>query len=95
MLESLLILVIIALMCEAVVETLKMTFEKGKFKVDRIIALAVGVLIALVTNADLLSLTGITSKVPIVGVILTGILISRGANFIHDLISKLGVKKIE
>ena len=83
------VLVVIALICEAVWETLKMVWQEGKVSVDRIGALAVGLIIAFVTGADLLNLAGIPVTIPYVGIALTGILISRGANFIHDLLKKI------
>lgn len=82
-------LVVLALIAEAVWETLKMVWQENKFSIDRIGALAFGLLIAFVTGADLLSLISIPAKVPYVGIALTGILISRGANFVHDLLKKI------
>lgn len=82
-------LIILALICEAVWETLKMVWQEGKLNIDRIGALVFGLLIAFVTNADLLALINIPATAPYVGVALTGILISRGANFMHDLLKKI------
>lgn len=79
-------LLIVALMAEAVWETLKMLWQSGKFSVDRSGALAVGLLLAIGTRLDLLAFVNIPVFIPYLGVILTGILISRGANFIHDLL---------
>jgi hypothetical protein len=36
-----------------------------------------------------MKLVGIPMAIPILGVILTGILISRGSSFMHDLIEKV------
>ena len=82
-------LVIIALICEAVWETLKMVWQEGKLSIDRIGALVIGLLIAFGTNCDMFQLLKIPVVIPYVGIILTGILISRGANFVHDLLIKL------
>ena len=82
-------LVILAMIGEAIWETLKMVWQEGKLNIDRIGALAFGLLIAFVTGADLLNLISIPAKVPYVGIALTGILISRGANFVHDLLKKI------
>jgi hypothetical protein len=80
-------LFVVAFLGEAIWETLKMIWEDGKASIDKIGALVVGLIIAFVTGADLLALTGLPVKVPYVGIVLTGILISRGANFVHDAIS--------
>lgn len=82
-------LVIIALLGEAIWETLKLIWDKGKFSWDRIGALVVGLIVAIGTGFDIFTLSGIPISIPYVGLILTGILISRGANFVHDLLSKL------
>lgn len=53
------------------------------------IATAVGVVVALVFNVDLFALVGIHAVIPYGGVILTGILIGRGSNYVNDLVSTL------
>ena len=87
--EKLLMLVVIAIIAESVWETLKMTWQDGKVKVDRVGALVVSMLIVFGTRLDMLSLLGIETVIPFLGIILTGILISRGSNFIHDLLVRL------
>jgi ABC-type transport system involved in cytochrome c biogenesis permease component len=82
-------LLLLALICEAVWETLKLVWEKGSLNIDRVGAIVIGLTIAFGTGADLLSLVDIPLFVPYVGTALTGILISRGSNFIHDLLKKL------
>ena len=83
--EKLIMLVVVAIIAESVWETLKMTWQDGKVKVDRVGALVVSMLIVFGTRLDMLSLLGIETVIPFLGIILTGILISRGSNFIHDL----------
>lgn len=86
---NILSIVILALIGEAVWETLKMVWQEGKISIDRIGALVIGLLLALGTNLDILHLVGIEMQYKLIGVILTGILISRGANFMHDLIQSV------
>ncbi|MBS4959161.1 MULTISPECIES: hypothetical protein [Clostridium] len=88
--EKLLVIVVVALIAESVWETLKMTWQEGKVSIDRIGALVVALLLAIGTRLDLLSLLDIKTSIPYLGVVLTGILISRGSNFIHDLLVKIG-----
>lgn len=87
--DKLLILIILGIEVEAVWETLKMTWQDGKVSVDRIGALIVGLLIAIGANIEINKLLGIEIIFPYVDTILTGIIISRGSNFIHDLINKI------
>lgn len=92
--ESLIIIVLIALVGESVWETLKMVWQDGKISVDRIGALVVALLLSIGTRLDILSLLNIKTSIPYLGIILTGILISRGSNFIHDLLVKISNIKV-
>ena len=82
-------LIVVALISEAIWETIKMTWQQGKINIDRIGALVIGLLLAFVTGLDMLKLLNISSRISPVGIFLTGILISRGSNFIHDLLSSI------
>lgn len=93
--EKLIMLVVIAIIAESVWETLKMTWQDGKVKIDRIGALVVSMLIVFGTRLDILALLEIETVIPFLGIILTGILISRGSNFIHDLLVRLNNKNTD
>lgn len=83
-------IIVISMLCEAVWESLKMVWQGEKhLTLDKFGALVMSVLISFATGLDLLVLLEIDSSIPYIGVLLTGILLSRGANFLHDLISKL------
>ena len=82
-------LIILSILAEAIWENLKMIWEKGKFNWDRLGALVLSIILAVVTKADLFELLRLNIFIPILGSIFTGILISRGANFIHDLLKKI------
>lgn len=88
--EKLLIIIMVALIAESVWETLKMTWQEGKISIDRIGALIVALVLCVGVRLDILALLGINTTIPFLGVILTGVLISRGSNFIHDLLVKIG-----
>lgn len=47
-------------------------------------AAAVGVLLCLAYQADMLSLAGLYTSWPWFGYVITGLLVGRGANFVHD-----------
>ena len=91
--ENIIILLVTSILVESIWETLKMTWQNGKLSIDRVGALVVGIVMALITKLDILDVLGIKCVIPIVGYILTGVLISRGANFMHDLIRKVGLEK--
>lgn len=91
--ENLFTILIVALIAESVWETLKMTWQQGKICIDRIGALVVSLVICFGVRLDILTLLEIKITIPYLGIVLTSILISRGSNFIHDLLVKLGQGK--
>lgn len=82
-------LIILALLSEAIWENLKMIWENGKFSINRLGALILSIIIAVGTKIDLFELLNLNMFIPILGSVFTGILISRGANVIHDLLNKI------
>lgn len=81
-------LIIIAILVEAIVENIKTTYENG-INATRIIALILAIVICILTQTGIFLLLGIDFTLPIVDYILTGIVVSRGANFVNDIISKI------
>ncbi|NLB90112.1 MAG: hypothetical protein GX786_02680 [Clostridiales bacterium] len=53
------------------------------------VSLGLGVLFCILGGIDIVREAGLSLSVPLVGSIITGILISRGSNFLHDLWQKL------
>lgn len=49
-----------------------------------------GCLLCLAYRADLLALAGLGDGPPLVGYAVTGIVVGRGANYLHDLVSRWG-----
>lgn len=91
---SIVTIITIALLVEAIWETLKMVWQEGKINVNTIGALIVGIAVSILAKIDIFAMQGISLSIPLIGWILTGILMSRGANFIHDLFNKLGDKEV-
>ena len=88
-----LIVAVAALFVEALVETIKPLWdpEKRKELPDRGAALGVGMLVSVLGGFDVFEAVGIplTYFAPLgawPGLVLTGILFSRGAGFIHSII---------
>lgn len=81
-------ILLIATFVEALIQTVKPIYDKEKgWNIDIIVALVLGVAVCLVTGIDLFTVVGLDPVVPYVGSVLTGILISRGANVAHELIA--------
>lgn len=81
--------IVITLLAETVWENLKMVWQNGKISIDRIGALIISVIISVATQLDIFAILNFGIVVPFIGSFLTGILISRGANVVHDLLSKI------
>jgi hypothetical protein len=82
-------LVIVAILVEAIWENIKMVFPNKKFSISMLGSLLVSILICVLTKVDIFPVVGLTISVPVIGSILTGIIVSRGANFVNDLFTKL------
>ena len=84
-------LFVLALLVEAVIETFKPLWEPEKRTFGFFASLVGGILAAVVINylagLDLFAWLGVPLSPAIAGVLLTGVLISRGSNFVHDLIA--------
>lgn len=82
-------LVLIAILIEAIWENLKMTYDQRKLNINMIGSLLLGILICILAKVDVFAIVGINLIIPFIGYILTGIIVSRGANFVNDLFKKL------
>lgn len=82
-------LLILAVLVESLVQIVKSLFDNGKLNRTVLVSIAVGLLLAFTIDLDIFSILGLEARIAFVGVIATGLLISRGANFVHDLIDKL------
>lgn len=86
-------LVIVAILIEAIWENIKMIWQNGKFSIDKIGSLVISILICILAKIDIFSIVNLSIMVPVIGSILTGIIVSRGANFVHDLFNKISGDK--
>ena len=91
------VILMLAVTVEALVEYGKSIAlaAKGNWKaaVLQLAAVAAGVGLCLAANADLFATLKLDLAVPWLGQVLTGILISRGANYLSDLVGKLARKE--
>ena len=82
-------LILIAILVEAIWENLKMVYNKKKFNINMIGSLVLSIIICVLAKVDIFSIVKLNLVIPFVGSIFTGIIVSRGANFVNDLFSKL------
>lgn len=78
-----------ALIIESTCETLKLLFIEKQFNLIQFGSLVFGVVFSIAYNLDLVSLVGLSSTIPYVGCVITGILLSRGSGFIHDFLDAM------
>lgn len=86
-------LFVIALTAESVWETAKMFWQNGKVNADRIGAVLLGIFLCVAAGIDFFAIVGVPLSIPYAGAVLSGLLVSRGANFLHDLIA--GVEQLK
>lgn len=82
-------LITIAVLVEAIWENCKMIWQHDKINVNMLGSLILSIVVCLLTQIDIFAILGIKIIVPFAGSVLTGIIVSRGANFVNDLFTKL------
>ena len=96
--KGLMLVLVMAIVVEALIEyakTIGKAFLNGGWKVavTQVAAISLGVLLCFMSGGDLFAVVDITFEWPWLGVLLTGVLISRGANYVSDFAKRLqGVK---
>lgn len=83
-------LVFLSVIVEGIISYVNLFFVDGKIKWQVIVALVLGMAVAVAYNVDLFALAGLSTRVPYIGSLLTGVLLSRGSNYIFDLMKLLG-----
>lgn len=98
--NELITIAILAIISQSVVDQLKraIKFHKGKYYREKvnfkvITSMVVSIVLCLSYRVDLLVLLGLTTSLPIVGQLITAIIISGGSVYVHDLVSKLNELK--
>lgn len=84
---------VLSVIAEALWEGTKIFWQNGKLNVDQIGAFVFSEILCLTTGMDFLKALDINVNVPYLGIIFTGCLISRGSNFMHNLIDSTTIMK--
>lgn len=92
--EGFILILVMAIVVEALIEyakTIGKAFLSGGWKVavTQIAAVVLGVLLCFMSGGDLFAVVGIAFAWPWLGNVLTGILISRGANYVSDFAKRI------
>lgn len=83
-------IVFLSIIIEGIITYVREFFVKGQFQWQMLISIIVGILVTAAYQVDIIALVGLQTPVPYLGSVLTGILISRGSNYIFDLIKTIG-----
>jgi hypothetical protein len=78
----------LAITVEALVEYFKLVFNKT-INWKQVVAIVLSVFLAIAAGVDLFEILGVTFQIPFVGLVLTGIIFSRGANYLSDFIKRI------
>jgi len=86
-------LIFCAVVMEGIITYTKTFFVDNKPQWQMLVGIALGVLVAVAYRLDLFALAGMTPSVrglSWLGCALTGVLLSRGSNYIFDLVKLIG-----
>ena len=81
----------VCVVLEGIITYINSFFVIGEPHYQMILSLIFGIFIAVVYKIDLLKLANIESEIPYIGCVLTGMLISRGSNYVHDILQTLNI----
>ena len=79
----------LAIIIEATITYINQFFVDGEFCWEMLLSIVLGILISIAYEIDIPKYLNLHSRIPYLSNILTGILISRGSNYIYDLITKI------
>ncbi len=80
---------LLVIFTEGIITYVNNFFVSKEPKWQQAASLLIGELMAIGYQADLLKLFGLEAQIPYLGIVMSGIVISRGSNYVFDLIKKL------
>ncbi len=84
-------IVVFSILIESLITYYKEFFAGGSAPWEIVVSLALGIIVAIGYNLDLPSYLNLNSHIPYLGNVLTGILLSRGSNYLFDVLGKLSL----
>ncbi len=92
--DTLTTFLVLAIIVEFSTEIFKNLLPPVRGQYSRLIAVLIGMILCLTTKSGILASFDIHPLYPQVDYLLTGLIISRGSNIIHDLVSRLDVSGV-
>ncbi|HAA38335.1 MAG TPA: hypothetical protein DCE00_05630 [Firmicutes bacterium] len=94
--EALSTIVVLAIIVEFTTEIVKTIFPVIRGQYSRLVAILLGITLCLITRSGLLAIFQLQPVVfPQIDYFITGLIISRGSNILHDLVSKLNMANVK
>lgn len=78
-----------AVLIEGIITYVGQFIVDGSFSVKMLASIVLGIIIAISYDLDIPLHFNLKPKIPFIGNIVTGILLSRGSNYIFDLLSNI------
>jgi hypothetical protein len=91
--EALSTILVLAVIVEFSTEIFKSIFPGIRGQLSRAVAATLGMILCVSTRSGILASFNIHPHYPMIDYFLTGVVISRGSNILHDLVSKLEVSR--
>lgn len=86
-------MIMVAILIEGIVTYFNEFFVSGNMPWQMICSLVLGIITSMSYKLDLPKHLGLKSSIPYIGSILTGILISRGSNYLFDILKVITNEK--
>jgi hypothetical protein len=80
-------MLMVCVVLEGIITYINSFFVVGEPHYQMVLSLIFGIFISVAYKIDLLKLADIESEMPYIGSILTGILISRGSNYVYNILN--------
>lgn len=82
--EQIATILVLGITVEALIEYVKLIFVNKQVVWKQVVALVLGVGLACASQVNMFTVVGVEFFSPWVGIVLTGIIFSRGANYVAD-----------
>ncbi len=89
MINNIVMIILLAIIVEYIVNLIKPLMPETNYPVPLVISLVIGIALAVVVKADILTAVGFNPEYLIISYIVTGLIVSGGSTAVHELIAKL------
>ena len=84
-------IIVMSIFIEAIITYIEQIFQNGNICLEMIFSIILGIIISIVYSFDIPAQFNLKSSTPYIGNIITGFIISRGSNYIYDILSRVSI----